>query len=113
MESIPQLVAQIFGVQAFFYTLVRQWFPVIQEKVKESELIQNLYHIKVGDIDEDDPHKVRAVNPDLSQKDIGGYKTYYERFKFTLIEGFKFISIKASPIPFTVCSYKSKRDRKL
>ena len=38
-------MATIFGLKVFFFNVLNQWLPVLQEKTKIRELIHNLYNV--------------------------------------------------------------------
>lgn len=46
VTSITVLIATIVGVKIFFNNVIDLWLPILQEKTKIGELINNLYHIE-------------------------------------------------------------------
>lgn len=57
VKSLPVLVAAIVGLKIFFYRIIDQVFPLIQEKSKVTELIHNLFNVKAHELENSDSDK--------------------------------------------------------
>lgn len=104
VTSLSVLVSTIVGVKIFFDNIIGLWLPTLQKKTQVRELIENLYHVDAND--SITTNKI-TTPPPKDYQNLSDYSKNFKKFKFSFMEGIKFINIHASPFPFEFCTFKN------